>query len=150
VGIRLSLNLLSFHVLHRVVNRALAEAETGEFGAEPVNLSRGMVNIRPETIMRLLWGGAGIALTGLIAMVSATVSVTNQLNQVKQSIADATTSVNAKTDELARKIDNRTSDRWTLSMEREEMNRLQRANPMFIPADVDEIWNRIRPWDSSK
>ncbi len=118
--------------------------------AEPVNLSRGMVNIRPETIMRLLWGGAGIALTGLIAMVSATVSVTNQLNQVKQSISDATTSVNAKTDELARKIDNRTSDRWTLSMEREEMNKLQRTNPMFVTPDVDEIWNRIRPWDSGK
>src|SRR5580765_2512424 len=97
---------------------------------KPVNLSSGMVSFKPETIMRLLWTGAGVALTGLIAMVSATVSVTNQLNDVKVRIDKATDSVNSKTDDLARKLDNRTSDRWTLSMEREEMNRLQRANPM--------------------
>lgn len=118
--------------------------------SHPVNLSSGLVSFKPETIMRLLWTGAGVAFTGLIAMITATVSVTNQLNSVKESITLATSAVNSKTEDLARKLDARTADRWTLSMEREEMNRLQRSNPMFIPADVDEIWNRIRPWDGSK
>lgn len=118
--------------------------------AKPVNLSKGMVSVKPETLVRLLWTGAGVAFSGLVAMVSATVYITNQINEVKQSINQATTNVNSKTDDLARRIDSRTSDRWTLSMEREEMNRLQRVNPSFVPADVDEIWNRIRPWDSPK
>lgn len=118
--------------------------------AKPVNLSSGMVSIKPETIVRLLWTGTGVAFTGIIALVSATVSVTNQISSVKDSIALATGNVNSKTEELARKLDARTADRWTLSMEREEINRLQRSNPAFVPVDVDEIWNRIRPWDGTK
>ena len=98
--------------------------------------------------MRLLWTGAGVAVTGLVAMVSATVAVMNQIAAVKESIAVAVTQVNARVDELSRKLDGRTYDRWTLSMEREEMSKMQQKNPMWIAVDVAEIWSRIKPLDT--
>jgi len=99
---------------------------------EPVDLSRGTFAMRPETIVRSLWIICGIMVTGTVAVMS-------QLYALRGSIED-----------LNRKIDARTSDRWTLSMEREELNQLQRDNPMFHSPDADAIWAKIRPWDSPR
>lgn len=98
--------------------------------AKPVDLSRGLVSMKPETLVRMAWGGA-------VAIVAATLTVTAQLYAIHAQIED-----------VSRRVDGRTADRWTLSMEREEMNKLNRDNPMMKTPDVDEIWNRIRPWDS--
>lgn len=98
----------------------------------PVDLSRGTFAMRPEGIVRSLWIICGIMVTG-------TVGVMSQLYGVRSDI-----------DALNRKIDTRTADRWTLTMEREEMNRLSRDNPMWKPVDVDEIWMRVKPWEWPK
>lgn len=97
-----------------------------------VDLSRGLVSMRPETIFKALWTMGGI-------VIAATVGVTAQLYAIHSEIA-----------EVSRKVDGRTSDRWTLSMEREMINNLQRDNPTIKMPDPDAIHARITPWESSK
>ncbi len=99
---------------------------------KPVDLSRGVIGMRPATLFRIAWAVVG-------TVVTATVAVTAQLYAIHAQIED-----------VSRDLKTRTSDRWTLSMEREEMNRIQRANPMWIPVDVDEIWQRVRPYESPR
>lgn len=108
------------------------EPEEEPEDAKPVDLSRGVIGMRPGTLFRVAWAVAGTVIT-------ATVAVTAQLY-----------AIHAQIEEVSRDLKARTSDRWTLSMEREEMSKLQRGNPSFAPVDVDEIWNRIRPWEPQR
>jgi len=105
-----------------------AENEEPE-DTKPVDLSRGVIGMRPATLFKVAWSVVG-------TVVFATVTVTAQLYAIHSQI-----------EEVSRDLRARTSDRWTLSMEREEQSKLQRLNPMFVPADVDEIWNRVKPWE---
>jgi len=108
------------------------EPEEEPEDAKPVDLSRGVIGMRPATLFKVAWAVVG-------AVITATVAVTAQLYAIHTQIEN-----------VAADLRVRTSDRWTLSMQRETMNRFNRDNPMLKTPDVDDIYNRIRPWENSR
>ena len=102
---------------------------------EPVfNLSRGLVSLDPGMLVRMLWAVIILGATATVTAAKFAWDANNELRDMQQSIA-----------EVGRMVESRTTDRWTLSMQRKWSDDLGRTNPMIAVPDSDAIQAKLHP-----
>lgn len=118
-----------------------SEDEDDLDGPKPINLSRGLVAMKPETIIRLGWGLVVVGATAAAAVITQLNGIHNDVTKTEQTLREEIAT-------CSRKIESRTNDRWTLSMQREWRYGILQSNPTIKAPDPDEIAHRILPLDT--
>ena len=98
------------------------------------NLSRGMVSMDPALLIKMLWAVIILGSGATVTAAKFAWDANNELRDMKQAIAD-----------VGRMVENRTNDRWTLSMQRKWGDDLGRTNPMIAVPDTDSIHSKLSP-----
>lgn len=98
------------------------------------NLSKGMVTMPPEMLVRMLWALIILGATATGAAAKFAWDANNQLRDMHEAI-----------EQVGRTVEARTAERWTLTMMRRHDDEMRIHNPMIQVPDADDIHRRVMP-----